>query len=322
MRLQDFSGRGAAVRSLCEAFLVGAPPHAVLMFGQPGIGKRTLANLLAQSLFCVGQSKPCGVCAACARYAAGSHPDAHRVIAKKSIGVDEIRQLTVSLHAAAYEGGWKTAIIEDAGAMTVQAQNSLLKTIEEPPAKTVFLLTAVSAGQMLPTVRSRCRPVRMLPMAVSDVASVLHARGVGSDRAGALAELSAGSVGDALALECDEAFWALRTRLFSAMYGIRGPADVLGVVNELKDQKEDASRICDMLEKALADALKCALTGTESRADDTWQTILRRADVKSLVRLVSWVPEMRRMLKSNVPWHAVYERFLLEYAEEVKKWQL
>lgn len=317
MHVEDFTGRGASVGSLCEGFLAGAPVHAALLLGPAGVGKRTLAHTLAQSLFCTGPApKPCGVCPGCKRYLACSHPDAYRIPEQKRTGVDEIRGLIAALQSAAYEGGWRTVVIEGAGAMTTQAQNSLLKTLEEPPPKTVFLLTAASAAQLLPTIRSRCRIVQVPPMSAAQVEAILLARGVCSGRAVQLAGLSQGSVGRALALDGDEAFWALREKLYRAMDATRGPGDVLATVGQLKDDRGEAWRIGDLLESALRDAMVASLQGGDT-AEPGWPATLKEMNAHRLVWLLERLQAMRQMLERNVPWQAALERFLLEYTEDM-----
>lgn len=320
MRFTDFSGRGAAVRSLLTAYRVGAPPHAALLFGPPGVGKRSLAALLARSLHCAGDEKPCGVCGGCRRYLAGSHPDAYRIPAQKSVGVDEVRALIAKLHAAPYEGGFRTVIVEEAGAMTPQAQNCLLKTLEEPPAKTCFLLTATSLPQLLPTIRSRCALVRVPPMSTDAVAEALVQNGVDAARAAELAALSNGSVGEALAMHGDEAFWALRDKLHGTMRAVRGPSDVLTAVNALRDDKELSARVLTLIEAETRAALWARLNGQQG-GGGAWSEILRTAGPGALTAMLERVALSRRMLAANVPWQAVIERFLLDYAEECQAWQ-
>jgi len=320
MRFEDFTGRGAAIKSLYEAFLVGAPSHATLIVGPGGTGKRTLAGLLAQSLFCQNGDKPCGVCPACKRFVGGSHPDSHYVRGKKSIGVDEIRSLNLALQSVAYEGGYKTVIIEDAGIMTVQAQNSLLKTLEEPPPGTVFLLTVTGVGEVLPTVRSRCRIVQMPPFSAEAVEEILVRRGVERTQAARLAGLCQGSVGRALSMQEDEGYWTLRSRVLRTMENVRGPWDVWTEVNAFKDDRGDSGRVLDILEGELREALLLNLSGKEP-GEDGWVQALRGADARSITGLLEKVAASRRMLASNVAWQAVLERFLLEYAKEYHQWQ-
>jgi len=237
--------------------------------------------------------------------------------------VDEIRALIESLQEAAYEGGWKAALIEEAAAMTPQAQNSLLKTLEEPPAKTVFLLTVQSAGALLPTIRSRCRMVFMPQMTDEMVEEILRGKGIEAGRAVQLAALSQGSVGEAMDLQGDEAFWTLRAKVRETMGRLRTAGNVPEAVNALKDDKAESLRIMNLLEGAFRDALSFTLCRSEKDGeDDAWGRRLQQASPASLLALLEAAKDMRRMLAANVPWQAALERFILKYAEESKAWRL
>lgn len=317
MHLDDFMGRGAPVRGLCEAYAAGAPVHAALLLGPAGIGKRTLAGLLAQSLYCRAETpKPCGQCPPCRRFLAGSHPDAYRIPEAKRIGVEEIRTLIGALSTAAYEGGWRTIVIECAGAMTTQAQNSLLKTLEEPPPNTVFLLTATSGTQLLATILSRCRIVQVPPYPEAEVERILRGRGLAPARAAQLAAMAQGSVGEALSMDGDESFWALRTRLYEAMDSVRSPVDVLPAVNLLKDDKASAERVCGLLEAGLREAMLRQLQVLSTAPDGGWPQALAQMDARRLSGQLTAVLALRQRLASNVTWQAALERFLLDYAED------
>lgn len=323
MHVEDFTGRGASVKGLCEAFLAGAPPHATLLLGPFGVGKRSLAHILAQSLHCTGPlPKPCGSCPPCKRYLGESHPDAYCLPEKKRTGVDEIRDLIAALQTTAYEGGWRSVVLEAAGSLTPQAQNSLLKTLEEAPERTVFLLTAVSGSQLLPTVRSRCRIVQMPPLSPPQVEQALLQRQIAPGRAAELAALSGGSIGEALALDADTAFWSMRERLHGAIAAIRGPADVVMAVAALKDDKTEASRACDVLESTFRETLAASLRPPAAAGTlSSWQRSLVRMGPRALTAQIRNIMEMRRMLSSNVAWQTALERFLLEYSEEIQAWQ-
>ena len=142
--------------------------HALLVSGVPGIGKRQFAETLAQYLLCQEPRDdgllPCGVCKACHMFGAGTHPDALSVVpegAAGSIRVDAIRALVREMALTAQFGNRRVALIAPADAMNVNAANSLLKTLEEPPAGTFLILVTARPGLLLPTVRSRCQSIRL-----------------------------------------------------------------------------------------------------------------------------------------------------------------
>ena len=134
--------------------------HAYILNGERGSGKKMLAKLFAMSLQCeAGGEEPCNECHACKQTMSGNHPDIIRVVHEKpnSISVDDIRrQVNDDIQVKPYSGKYKIYIIPEADLMTVQAQNAILKTIEEPPAYAVILLLAENAESLLPTIRSRC----------------------------------------------------------------------------------------------------------------------------------------------------------------------
>ena len=134
--------------------------HAYILNGERGSGKKLLANLFAMSLLCEeGGPDPCNQCHSCKQAESGNHPDIIRVPHEKpnSISVDDIRtQVNHTVDIKPYQGPYKVYIIPQADLMTVQAQNALLKTIEEPPEYAVFLLLTENAEMLLPTINSRC----------------------------------------------------------------------------------------------------------------------------------------------------------------------
>ena len=139
-------------------------PHALIIEGPEGTGKKAFARLIAASFGCDNEVRPCLCCDKCSRILEDISQDVTWIIPekdKKTIGVDQIRALRESLYTVPGESERKFFIINDASTMTEQAQNGLLKTIEEPPEFAYFLLLATNAASLLPTVRSRAPSVRM-----------------------------------------------------------------------------------------------------------------------------------------------------------------
>ncbi|QEY15254.1 DNA polymerase III subunit delta' [Cellvibrio sp. KY-GH-1] len=151
-------------------------PHALMIAGPKGIGKRHLADALAQLLLCVSpiEGTPCGRCRGCELNKSQTHPDLlwlEPEEAGKAIKVDQVRDLTESLGKTAQQGGYKLVIIEPAEAMNGNAANALLKSLEEPAANTLLILVTHAPSAVLPTIRSRCQ-MRKLPMPRTE--QVLH----------------------------------------------------------------------------------------------------------------------------------------------------
>ncbi len=151
-------------------------PHALLLHGPAGIGKRDLALSLAQWILCdaSGAQGACGTCDACNWFVQGNHPDyrylepneeetdeSGKIIRKasKEIKVEQVREISEFLSLSAHRGGWRVVVIHPAELMNAAAANALLKTLEEPPPRVLLVLVAHQPGRLLPTVRSRCRKV-------------------------------------------------------------------------------------------------------------------------------------------------------------------
>lgn len=182
-------------------------PQAVLLEGDAGLGKKTAAFAIASGLLCTGPQPPCGVCGPCRRMAAGSHPDYKLFNPQgETIKVDDVRDIRRQSFIRPSEGEQKVFVINAAHLMTVQAQNALLKVLEEPQA-TVFLLLCHRGEQLLQTVRSRCVRFALEPLGdalLDHELSARHPAAEQSKRELALAR-AAGSLGRALqALEGGE----------------------------------------------------------------------------------------------------------------------
>ena len=157
---KDVVGHKDILKYISSAVEINRVSHAYILNGERGSGKKMLANLFAMTLLCeTGDNEPCGKCHSCKQAESGNHPDIIRVTHEKpnSISVDDIRtQVNNTVDIKPYQGPYKVYIIPQADMMTPQAQNAILKTIEEPPSYAVFLLLTENAETLLPTINSRC----------------------------------------------------------------------------------------------------------------------------------------------------------------------
>jgi DNA polymerase-3 subunit delta' len=202
---QTLVGQQPVITTLAAAASGQGMTHAWLFTGPPGSGRSNAAVAFAAALQCADHG--CGVCQACRTALAGSHPDVTRVRTEKlSIGVDEVRDLVRRSALAPVGRHFQVMVVEDADRLTEQACNALLKAIEEPTERTVWLLCAPTVEDVLPTIRSRCRLVSLTTPRTEDVAQFLvRSDGVSEALASYAARASQGHIGRARALARDEA---------------------------------------------------------------------------------------------------------------------
>lgn len=325
MTIQDCVAGSDSLLALWRDFLDGRMAHATLFSGESGIGKKTLARLLAQGLLCRGEgTRPCGQCRDCKRFLARTHPDALFPVPapkEKNIKIDALRQVIDALSRHSLEGGNRVILIENAERMTPQAQNCLLKTLEEAEESTFFLLTADVESAILPTIRSRCRVIRMQPWRPERIEKTLLERGVSPDRSHALSLYCEGSLGRALQMQEDETYWAARELARRSFLSIRRSADLATAAALLKDQKDSGDLLLDILEQETRALLHAKLTGSRDTADDfppAWQ----HATPHGLEAVLSAVLLARRQRAANVGWAALAEGLMQTILEEAKTWQV
>lgn len=247
----------ASLRELAVALGAGHDKglhHAWLFSGPTGVGKFLTARWWASLLKCpqAGACEP--PCESCRLIAAGVHPDVVEVAIpedRRSIGIGESRALLQRLSLRPTRSGPRVGIIRDAGEMTTEAQNAVLKLLEEPPGFAVIVLVADNAGAMLPTVRSRCRHLAFGVLDEQDIAAILVSSGRGPEEAAAAAACARGSVSRAATYDT-EGLSERETLLVAYEQASRGNADVDTAVQAMLARKESGYALGELLEWQLA----------------------------------------------------------------------
>lgn len=228
----------AAARTLsAEPDVPGQPgvgmTHAWLLVGPPGSGRSVAARSFAAALLCRDQG--CGRCPSCRQVRAGTHPDLLLVRPEGlSYGVRPARELVWRAAGAPVGGRWRVVVFEDADRCTEQAANALLKAIEEPAPRTVWLLCAPSADDLVATVRSRCRLVTLRVPSSAAVARMLTVRdGIDPARALAAARAAAGHIGRARGLATDEQARTRREEVLDSCCAVTSLGEALAAAARL-----------------------------------------------------------------------------------------
>jgi DNA polymerase-3 subunit delta' len=259
----DVIGQPAAVAELRAAVADPASmTHAWLFTGPPGSGRSVAARAFAAALQCPQGGD--GTCHACRTVLAGTHADVQSVVPEGlSIGVAEVRQLVRIAGRAPSQGRWQVVLVEDADRMTEQAANTVLKMLEEPPARTVFLLCAPSLhpDDVPVTIRSRCRVVALRTPPVDAVADVLVRRdGVDPALAAWAAGASGGHVGRARRLARDETARLARKAVLDVPLSLVSLARCLDAADDLVSAaQEEADEAAARLDGAETEAVKASL---------------------------------------------------------------
>ena len=177
MSFDAFLGNEQLKKNLSRSLAAGHISHFYLISGPAGCGKHTLAKLLAAAILCQGEErKPCLTCRACKKVMDGAHPDFITVDdpEKKTVPVDLIREARADMYIQPNESDHKIYLFPRAQDMGLPGQNALLKVLEEPPSYGVFILLADNPNKLLPTVRSRCTELKLLPLTKEACVSALR----------------------------------------------------------------------------------------------------------------------------------------------------
>ena len=209
--------------------------HAWVFTGPPGSGRSSAAVAFAQALVCPNQG--CGACNECQSAATGGHPDVEAIRTEGlSIKVEEIRELLTRVAWAPSMGGWRVVVMEDADRLTESAANALLKVIEEPGTRTVWLLCAPTLHDVLPTIRSRCRHLQLRTPSISAVTEVLIKRdNISASMADFAARVSQGHIGRAKYLATNESVRSNRKVIMNLPLQLSSLAAALQAAQTLVD---------------------------------------------------------------------------------------
>ncbi len=326
MAFKDVLGHSRAITLLRRAITNEKVVNSYLFLGSEGIGKKYVALQFAKALNCLGEGEggdACDHCISCKKIDHGLHPDV-LVIEREgqNIKVDQVRQLQKELAYRPYEGKRRVCILTAADRMAPHIPNTLLKTLEEPPLHTVIILLANNSRFILPTILSRCQPVRFNPLAIPLVSKWLM-EGKGFDQAEAhlLATLSEGSPGKALEIQ-EEIRQIPREALLKDWAGMKSLSfeRIGNWVESLPSQRDNLVLILEVTKTLLRDLVmvKTLKKGANLIHSDLLQVMESMAmtwSLPSLLKRMETLHQTTLAIKANANTGLALEAMMLSWAE-------
>lgn len=330
MTLDQIQGQDRALGMLRRAMAADRLAHAFVFAGPAGVGKRTTALALARAVLCPeAPGTGCGTCLDCRLVGAGSHPDvfvedlataqAERATASV-VSIEQIRRAGASLAMRPIRGRRKVGIVDQAERMTAEAQNALLKTLEEPRGEATLVLVASNLDALLPTIRSRCQRLLFAPLPDDLVIELLVREGIDADLARRAGGLAAGSLDRARELASSEGFARseeLRARL--ERLDRLGIPERLDLAAELSPRGERnrgqqalvTATILELFRERLLGAAKEAADPAPGDEDLHERLAEVRSAHRQLGRVYASVRDLERNANANLAW----DKLLLELGE-------
>lgn len=324
---QDIIGQERIKEHFESAVASGKISHAYIINGERASGKEFIAGIFAAALQCEGEgTKPCGQCHSCRQAASGNQPDIIKVTHEKpnTVGVDDIRsQINNDIAIMPYSSQYKIYIMNEAEKMTVQAQNALLKTLEEPPAYAVILLLTTNVNSLLQTVLSRCVVLNMKPVKDELVRQYLMRElEIPDYKAEICVAFARGNIGKAKMLASSEDFDTVKEEALCLLKYIHDMeiSEVIAAIRKISDYKLDVNDYLDIMMIWYRDVLLFKATSDANQLvfRDETQNLRKAADRASyegLETVIQALDKAKNRLNANVNFDLTMELLLLEIKE-------
>lgn len=296
-------GNGQLKKNLSVSIGQARISHGYLLSGPVGSGKRTLARLLAAAAICRGNDRPCGVCPACRKALSGNHPDVITVDdpEKKTVSVDLIRQARADMYIQPNEADRKVYIFPRGQDMRAEAQNALLKVLEEPPSYGIFLILTDAPEKLLPTIRSRCVELKLQALPEQILKTALQAQfpQADADDLSAAMARSGGFLGQAKEILSQGAQLLPQTKQFAESYAAGDSLALMKVLSGMeKWKRDDLQGVLNQWLGLLVGGLSCraGMAGESSLS----KTISHRRSGADLHKGISALQKALAYIQANV----------------------
>lgn len=342
LRFQSIIDQKQPIRILSAFLRKKTIPHALLFTGIEGVGKKTVAMIFAMACNCLGKQEattdpgcldkeePCGRCKSCRKIQSGNHPDFILVEPSGSIiRIAQIRSLCHTLALKPYEARLRVVIISSAQAMNAEASNALLKVLEEPPDRTVLILTAQETSELLPTIVSRCQHIRFNPVSPKNLTTMLvEKEGLDPAEAMIIAATAHGSFAKALSLSRSpiRTNWIKQRNWLINSIGLditpsepsRPISSLLALAAKLSQNKETLFDALEVIKSYLRDLVICKYDPKKivnRDLTDTIQSVSQKISEKWLLEKIKDIQTAQEYILANTNIRLTIELLILRLAD-------
>jgi len=324
---RDIIGQEQIKEHLQNAISAKKVSHAYIINGEKSSGKEFIAKVFAMALQCeAGGVDPCQECHACKQALSDNQPDIIRVVHEKpnTISVDDIRvQINNDVAIKPYSSRYKIYIVNEAEKMTVQAQNAILKTLEEPPEYAVIILLTTNVNSLLPTILSRCVVLNMKPVADSLVRKYLMEQMQIPDyKAEVCVAFARGNIGKARLLASSEDFENVKNEAVSLLKYIQDMElhEIIAAIKKINDYKLEVNDYLDIIAIWYRDVLLFKATNDVNHLVfreeiQTLRNIARRSSYEGIESVIEALQKAKKRLDANVNFELAMELLMLEIKE-------
>ena len=321
---KDIIGQESIKKHLQTAIKTGNLSHAYIINGEYGSGRQTIASALAKTIQCQSKTDDtdaCGVCTSCKQAESHNHPDIKYITHDKtSISVNDIReQLNNDISIKPYSSEYKIYIIPDANKMTEQAQNALLKTIEEPPVYAIIILLTENCDSLLPTIRSRCVTLTMNPVEKDKICTYLENKfQLEPEQAQIAANYCQGNIGKAIRFASSSDFIEMKNQVLKLLKNLDSMdiASIIDTIKEFSTHKNDINDYLDLMLLWYRDVLMFKVTKDANLLlySDEYSAISEQAtkrDYENIENIIAAIDKAKVRLKANVNFDVSIELMIL-----------
>ena len=321
---KDIIGQESIKKHLQTAIKTGNLSHAYIINGEYGSGRQTIASALAKTIQCQSKTDDtdaCGVCTSCKQAVSHNHPDIKYITHDKtSISVNDIReQLNNDISIKPYSSEYKIYIIPDANKMTEQAQNALLKTIEEPPVYAIIILLTENCDSLLPTIRSRCVTLTMNPIEKDKICTYLENKfQLEPEQAQIAANYCQGNIGKAIRFASSSDFIEMKNQVLKLLKNLDSMdiASIIDTIKEFSTHKNDINDYLDLMLLWYRDVLMFKVTKDANLLlySDEYSAISEQAtkrDYENIENIIAAIDKAKVRLKANVNFDVTIELMIL-----------